>query len=117
MKKVYICAPLAGDVPGNIERVKEYAAYALKECGVAPVIPHFFALILDDGVPSERELGLRAGQSLLWLCDEVWCFGDSITTGMEREIQLARQLNVPVRYFRAKNILIGGNKFYEKKTR
>ena len=114
MKKVYIAAPLAGDVPGNIERVKQYAAYALRECGVTPVVPHFFALILNDSVPAERELGLKAGQSLLWFCDEVWCMGDEITTGMKEEIRLAHSLGLKIRYFTTK-INQGGLTVYEKK--
>jgi hypothetical protein len=62
MKKVYICAPLAGDVPANLERAKEYAKYALK-CGTAPVVPHFYSLILDDDDPEQRSLGMKAGQA------------------------------------------------------
>lgn len=42
MKKVYICAPLGGDVEGNVKRVKEYALICTK-CGAAPVVPHFYA--------------------------------------------------------------------------
>lgn len=71
MKKVYICAPLGGNVHENLERVKRYAKYALL-CGTAPVVPHFYALCLDDSKPKEREIGMAAGLSLLWLffCDE-----------------------------------------------
>ncbi len=79
MKKVYICAPLGGDVQANLERVKKYTEYALK-CGTAPVVPHFYALCLDDSIPREREMGMAAGLSLLWFCDEMWVFGDEITT-------------------------------------
>lgn len=42
MKKVYICAPLGGDIQGNLEKAKRYTKYALK-CGTAPVVPHFYA--------------------------------------------------------------------------
>ena len=59
MKKVYICAPLGGDVQANLERVKKYTEYALK-CGTAPVVPHFYALCLDDSIPREREMGMAA---------------------------------------------------------
>lgn len=71
MKKVYICAPLGGDVEGNIKRVKRYTGYALK-CGVAPVVPYFYSLCLDDNVPAERELGMAAGLSLSWFCAIFW---------------------------------------------
>ena len=78
MKKVYICAPLGGDVAGNLEKAKRYSEYALR-CGAAPVTPHFYALCLDDSIPAEREMGVAAGLSLLWFCDEVWMFGDETT--------------------------------------
>lgn len=47
MHRVYICSPLGGNVSVNIENAKRYARYAL-ECGMAPFIPHFYVLILDD---------------------------------------------------------------------
>lgn len=96
MKKVYICTPLSGDVAGNIERAKRYSEYALR-CGAAPVTPHFYALCLDDSVPAEREMGINAGLSLLWFCDEVWVFDDQHTEGMRAEIKLAHNLNIKVR--------------------
>ena len=96
MKKVYICAPLSGDVEGNLEKAKRYSEYALR-CGAAPVTPHFYALCLDDSVPEEREMGMAAGLSLLWFCDEVWVFDDQPTEGMRAEIKLAHNLNIKVR--------------------
>ena len=96
MKKVYICAPLSGDVEGNLEKAKRYSEFALR-CGAAPVTPHFYALCLDDSIPEEREMGMAAGLSLLWFCDEVWVFGDQTTDGMRVEIKLANNLNIKVK--------------------
>lgn len=109
-KKVYICAPLGGDVEGNIGRVRAYVRYALK-CGAAPVAPHFYALCLDDHIPEERELGRAAGMSLLWFCDELWIFGDEVTEGMAAEIAFCKSLNVKTRNIRESEIRkkIGGN--------
>ena len=59
MKKVYICAPLGGNIKENLEQVKRYTKYALI-CGTAPVVPHFYALCLNDDIPKEREIGLAA---------------------------------------------------------
>ena len=70
MKKIYVCSPLGGDILGNIEKAKEYAKYVF-ECGATPVVPHFYALILNDNNPAEREIGLRAGKELLYFCDEM----------------------------------------------
>ena len=47
MKRVYVCAPLGGNIEENLKKVKTYTAYALR-CGTAPVVPHFYALCLDD---------------------------------------------------------------------
>ena len=91
MKKVYICAPLAGDVERNLERVKRYTRYALM-CGTAPVVPHFYALCLDDNIEKEREIGIVAGLGMLWFCDELWVFGDEVTEGMCTEINFCRNL-------------------------
>jgi hypothetical protein len=114
MKKVYICSPLGGDVHANLERAKEYAKYALK-CGAAPVVPHFYALLLDDAESEQRRLGMKAGQALLWFCDEVWVFTETRSPGMKDELALARQLGIKVRTFRAKQKLLGGIAFYETK--
>ena len=53
MYRAYICSPLGGNVSANIENAKRYARYAL-ECGMAPFIPHFYALILNDDDEEEK---------------------------------------------------------------
>ena len=103
MKKVYICAPLGGDVEKNLERVKQYTRYALM-CGTAPVVPHFYALCLDDNDQKEREIGLAAGLGMLWFCDELWVFGQEITDGMKQELQFCKHLNIKTRYVSEKEI-------------
>lgn len=115
MKKVYICAPLGGDVESNLKKATQYAKYALL-CGTAPVVPHFYAMCLNDDVPNEREIGMTAGLSLLWFCDELWVFGNEVTNGMEKEISFAKNLNIRTVYIKesqVKNTLKkqGGN-FY-----
>ena len=93
MKRVYICAPLGGNVDKNLQKVKDYTRYALM-CGTAPVVPHFYALCLNDRNPKEREIGMMAGLSLLWFCDEMWIFGDEETEGMKSEIQFCKSVNI-----------------------
>ena len=102
-KKVYICSPLGGDVAGNLQKVIRYTKYALK-CGVAPITPHFYALCLDDNNPQERELGRQTGTCLLWYCDEMWVFGDSITEGMKEEIRFCKNLNIKMRKIKENEI-------------
>ena len=99
MKKVYICSPIGGNIKENLQKVKEYTRYALM-CGTAPVVPHFYALCLNDSIPKEREIGMAAGLSLLWFCDEMWIFGDEVTESMKAEMQFCKSLNIPVRKVR-----------------
>ena len=109
MKRVYVCAPLGGNIEENLKKVKIYTAYALR-CGTAPVVPHFYAECLDDNDPKNRELGLAAGMSLLWLCDEVWVFGDTVTDGMRAELKFGKNLNIRIRHITEKEIqnVLGG---------
>ena len=109
MRKVYVCAPLGGNIEENLKKVKTYTAYALR-CGTAPVVPHFYAECLDDNDPKDREIGLAAGMSLLWLCDEVWVFGDTVTDGMRAELKFCKNLNIRTRHITEKEIrnVLGG---------
>jgi len=111
MKKVYVCAPLGGNIEQNLKKVKTYTEYALR-CGTAPVVPHFYAGCLDDNNPKDREVGLAAGMSLLWLCDEVWVFGDTVTDGMRAELQFCKNLNIRIQKITENEIqkVIGGNR-------
>ena len=112
MKKVYICSPLGGNVEENLRKVRRYTKYALL-CGTAPVVPHFYAECLDDANPAEREKGMSAGLALLWLSDEMWIFGDTVTSGMQNEIQFCKNLNIRVRNVSDEEIMkvIGGKKY------
>ena len=71
MHRAYICSPLGGNVSANIENAKRYARYAL-ECGMAPFIPHFYALILDDSNKEERNLVMLT---------DCLCFGFAMRSG------------------------------------
>ncbi len=112
MKCVYICAPLGGNTKENLKKVRRYTEYALR-CGVSPVVPHFYAECLDDAKPAEREMGMSAGLALLWLSDEMWVFGDTVTSGMRNEIQFCRNLNIRIRNVSDEEIMkvIGGKKY------
>ena len=67
-------------------------------------MPHFYVQVLSDNDPVERKLALKADMSLLYLCQEVWVFGNYWTEGMKEEIKRARILNIPVRVFGKKKV-------------
>ena len=97
-KTVFIAHPIAGDVKGNVEKV-------LKICqevhvrGSIPVAPYLISLqYLDDEVAEDRELGIEANLECFHrrYVDELWLFGDRISSGMWQEIRLAREIGIPV---------------------
>ena len=109
LKKVYICAPLTDQPEKDLAQVKRYAGYALK-WGTAPVVPHFYAECSPSTNKQLRQLIQATALSLIWVCDEVWVFGDQLTDGMSAEIRQAKLLNINIRTFSDKEIrkLIGG---------
>lgn len=96
---VFICSPYADDPLNNERRAIRYCRFAVQQ-GCIPIAPHiYFTRILDERVPSDRELRLFMGQVLLTKCVELWVFGSRITSGMEREIIKAEERGMPIRYF------------------
>lgn len=79
----------------SLKQAEQYAVYVM-ERGELPVWP-LCLLSLTDGVSNEARAFIRlAGKNLLWMCDEVWVFGEA-TAEMEEEIHFARQVNLPIR--------------------
>ncbi len=113
MKNVYVCSPLRGNITENLEKVKQYGKFVL-DCGMAPVIPHFYAEILDDNILEERELSITAGTSLLFRADALWVFGDKLTEGMKNEINFAKHLKLDIRYISNNDLELGGKKYGKK---
>lgn len=96
-KLVYIASPYAGDVQENILAAQNACRYAMAQ-GVVPIAVHLmYPQFLDDSSPGDREAGLQMGIRVLKACDELWLCGDRISAGMQRELDAAVQLGIPVR--------------------
>ena len=99
MKLIYICSPYRGDIKANMARAKRYCYFA-HSVGGAPITPHFHnPMFLGEILPDERRTGIEIGFEYLQLVDELWCFGDHLTEGMERELQVAKERKLTVRFF------------------
>lgn len=102
-RKIYICAPITNDLDESIQRVKRYAEYVL-QCGMAPVIPHFYYVCMDKVGEKELETIRSACTGLLWYSDEMWIFGDEVTENMKREIQFCKTLKMRTRKVHNKDL-------------
>ena len=81
----------------NMARV--YSRFAVRNACI-PVAPHLlFPQFMDDSVPAERSIALFMGMVLLCKCEQVWVFGDTVSAGMEAEIEKAQKKQIPIRYF------------------
>jgi hypothetical protein len=99
---VYIASPFAGDTEYNIARAQGYCRFAISQ-GYIPLAPHLhYPQFMDDGDHEQRKLGLFFAIVLLGKCDELWVFGERISSGMAREIAKADKRGIPVRYFNHK---------------
>lgn len=99
-KIVYIAHPVGGDVENNLKRIEGIVSNILiKLEDVIPVAPyHLYCHSLDDNVPYERALGISVGVRYLKseIVDELWLFGNEISSGMKDEILLCELLGIPV---------------------
>ena len=97
MKLIYVASPYAGDVEANVRFAATACRYVMEQ-GHAFFAPHLlYPAILDDSVPSERALGMAMGILMLGKCDELWAFGDRISSGMKAEMEEAVRLGIPVK--------------------
>lgn len=99
MPLVYIASPFAGDTDRNTQRARGYCRFAVGR-GYIPLAPHLhYPQFMDDRNKGQRKLGLRFALILLGKCDELWVFGDIISSGMAEEVAKASRRHIPIRYF------------------
>lgn len=105
-KRIFVCSPLRAtldngeiDLNGvtkNIEKAWEYCRLVTL-AGFRPFAPHaFYTKFLDEANPAERALGITLGLEELADSNELWYFGNKISTGMSVEIKQATEWGIPV---------------------
>lgn len=93
---VYICSPYSGDTNTNIKNARKYSRYAINK-GFIPLAPHLlFPQFMSD--EKERDLAMHFNYVLLGKCEEIWVFGDDMTSGMTFEIEIAKKRRMKIRY-------------------
>lgn len=91
---VFVSSPYRGDIPGNVERTREYCRREI-EAGNAPIAPH----IMYPGVIDDDDIGIGLGLRLLERCDELHIYGEP-SDGMRIEIHHAHGMGIPIREMR-----------------
>ncbi len=94
--KIYVCSPYGGQQQ-NYELAVDHCR-AVAAMGFIPLASHVMLHgILNDHIPSQRKNGLAAGLAMVEVADELWIFGQAISSGMEAEIAHALKLGIPVK--------------------
>lgn len=97
-KTVFIAHPIAGDIKGNTIRVLTICEQ-IHSKKIIPVAPYLVSLqYLNDDVIEDRELGILANIECFYrrYIDELWLFGNRISTGMKEEVILAFKIGIKV---------------------
>jgi hypothetical protein len=97
-KTVFISHPIRGNVPGNIQKVLDICRLVHRS-GNIPVVPYIASLMyLDDAVEEDRALGINANLIAIERghADELWLYGDTVSTGMKAEVRHALWHGMPV---------------------
>jgi hypothetical protein len=101
MKRVVIESPFAGDVERNVS----YARAAMRDCllrGETPYASHLLYTqvgVLDDNIPEERELGIKAGFEWRQAAEKTVVYTDyGISRGMSYGIDDAEKRGCLVEY-------------------
>ena len=88
-------------------KARQYCKYVTNR-GLIPYAPHLlFTQFMDDTIPEERAAGMAMGKEMLKRCDELWVFGETISEGMAAEIELAKELGIPIRCISSEEVQHG----------
>lgn len=103
MKRVYICSNILSKSyvtrKKNLQMTRIYCRLVWEK-GYFPIAPHLYLKqFLDDEDKNERKEAMRIDLQVLEQCAEMWVFGKVISWGMQEEIEQAKRLNLPIRYF------------------
>lgn len=100
MKVAYIAHPVGGDVVNNLKKIAAIGRQInLEESDTIPFSQCYFDCnSLNDDIPEERERGIKNDLALFekGFIDEVRLYGNRISVGMQKEIDLALKLGIAV---------------------
>lgn len=99
MKLIYMCHPVAGDVPGNLARAKLWLRWLVENAPEPTAVIASWITeveIWDDSKPTDREAGLARCRAVIERCDEVILVGGRVSSGMNMERTHARDHGIHV---------------------
>lgn len=108
MKTAYICSPYRGKTEKEESEHVAYAVelleYVLASGEVAPIVPHlYFPMVLENDLEGDRMIAQKCANHLIEGCDMMICgMRYGMSEGMEEEIRIALEKNIPIIWINAK---------------
>lgn len=94
---VYICSKYSGDITTNSKDDKRYSRFAVEQ-GMIPIAPHLlFPVFMDE--KTERDIAMYMDEVLISSVDELWVFGNELSSSMKVEVEVAKKLKKPIQCF------------------
>lgn len=99
MKIVYIAHPISGSVEFNLMSIRNIVrTINIMEPDIIPFVPYYADVVsMDDSDPVQRARGIKNDHAILTsgIVDELW-FYRRISEGVKAEIEIAKQMGIPV---------------------
>ncbi len=98
VKTVFIAHAISGDVAGNLEKVAKICK-AIHSTTILPVFPSFTwrQYLGQDDAKTIYLAGLVNEEYFRrFMIDELWLYGSTLSSGMQKEIKLAISYDIPV---------------------
>lgn len=94
---VYICSIYLGDITANFDDAKRNSRFAVEQ-GMIPIAPHLlFPVFMDE--KTERDIAMYMDEVLISSVDELWVFGNELSSSMKVEVEVAKKLKKPIQCF------------------
>lgn len=96
MKRVILESPYAGDIEANVAYARRCLLDSIRR-GEAPIASHLlYPQVLDDSIPEDRTLGIKAGLAWRKVADYAAFYVDrGWSSGMKGALTVYKQENIP----------------------
>lgn len=100
MRIIYIAHPIGGDIEGNLKKINDIVNYLNSiSDDIVPFVPYYADCVAcDDNDPEQRNRCILNDREhfIRRNFDELWLYGDKVSSVMKAEIELAIECNIPI---------------------
>lgn len=97
MKRVFMAAPVRGDVDGNLKRAEAWTRVLEERFDIVAIAPWIYGCrVWNEADEYERKMGIQRNKCSIKGCEALIAVGPNLTPGMMEEVQYAMGVGIPV---------------------